>query len=429
MGSDSDDLEGSKTLIPHLSPLDALFEDEKTTVGASSSGAGDLETQKTTSIPKEVLDDISAKLGPIGALLKEFENPRSSKKIIVSKHRNSKILEQSIEISSPSTTMETKTPQDFERDLPVLLHEFAERLSAVCQNMPKGKLKDFRQLFSSFRDVEEIYQKYNPDYQTVPEEKQRRHHVKRRATVHLVQRKQREPLEKLTISSHGDTIVSSIQQSLLFQKMCTNSQLDSLDEEDKLSESSSLSSALPSLRFLRFAEESSSSSQPLPVPTPSSPPLTPGRRNIAGSSPELLVRSMNGSSSPSIPLSPRSMEPIERSSSSSKSPPVPPRLINGSPSSFRRPLPKVPQVSPQGTLPSFPPPPVPHRSRSISSPPEKKCEITTVTPLPLGSSPGSKRWASYHPQPFVSPSVIETDPSEFTSDESGVYSLLEMPER
>ena len=479
MGSDSDDLEGNKTPILYPNSSEVLSEDEKTTAGTFSSDAGDLEAQKKAAGKrKDDFDKISGNLSPIGAALKSFENPKTSPRK-KEKYKGGMGSSESFEISSPSTNMETETPQQFEDRLPDRLREFEKRFNVVRQNISSDKvekLKTFNQLYSSFEDVVAIYRTYYPDFQIVPEHELRRHYIKRRSSRNLVTNQSLDG-KKLTQDPHGDSprllrdsgrssIKLELESSPLFRERRT--------EEELHSSSDNFSPVSP-----RFTEESSSSPQPLPVPMPSSSPSLQCRQTISGGLP---VRLKNGNSSLSLiplsshlqsssgnlssssqsPLSPRLMSGSsvpsihyvspEESSSILKSPPVTPRRTEGS--SSLRPLPGAPLSSPPPpprrrtiTGSSSPSRPLPQRPLlrtlpSFDSPAEMQ-ETPPSSPLSqvlsssaeeihrsLSGSPSSlrRRMATYHTKPLILPE-IETGFPEDTSDKSDILLPLEVPDR
>ncbi|MBY0501215.1 MAG: hypothetical protein K2P93_04350 [Alphaproteobacteria bacterium] len=329
---------------------------------------------------KEVLEDVSARLGPIGALLPTFENPSSSPR---KKERHIGIRgERDIfEISSPSSSMETKSVQDFEKELPDRLREFSDRFNRVNrEKLTKKQNKDFQQLLSSFRDVEKSYRNFNPDYQSIPEEMQRRFYVKRRATIGVIQR------NKIAGSTETTVIATEHNQVITSSSLPLDAPLSSKErtEEGLLSEGLSLSSSVPP-RPLRLFE----------------------RRTH-------LQRLQNGSSSSYRPLPIPPNSAVRCSSSSTPTSPRLPRLNNGN----SRPLPVPPKPFSSSSIPSSSPPfgdssihpPVPPslppRSRSLSIPVKK------TDPLPSIPLPSSSRWASYSQHPLVSLKAHETDQSD-----------------
>lgn len=368
MPSGSDDLEESTTSRSHPNPPGALFKDGEAIVLASSSGVADPETQKTTVIPKRVLDDISAKLSPIGAIIKTFEPPEISPQSPQSPRKKEKPkgemgVRDSFEISSPSTTMETKTPQNFEESLPALLLKFSERFQKLRNGSVKDKLA-FRELYKSFTDVVKIYQNYHPDFQIVPDGMQRRHHIKRRHTMNNLSVGYKltnngdngdNGDKKLTRTAQGDLLTLSLQDSLLFQRRYASSSSEVGSSSSSSSPPSSSSSSSSSLSF-------SSSFQ--------SPPALPS----------VSPRLMHGVSLPSLPLSLPSPRPSEKSVSS-------PRLS-----------PQLPQFSGKRELP----PPVPHRLRSDLRPlPPHPRNVVSSSSRPLPQLPQSSSRESVPPPPVA----------------------------
>lgn len=321
---------------------------------------------KKNSIPKNVLENISARLGPIGALLPTFEHldvsPRKKER-----HIGVRGERDILEISNPSSNMEMKSVQEFEKELPNRLREFSDRFNAIYRKkLTKKQGRDFQQLFLSFRDIEEIYQNYNPDYQSIPEERQRRFFVKRRASINVIQR------NKVTGSPKSTPTTTESDQVIISSSLPLDALLSSKERtgEGILSVELPLSSSAPP-RPLRAFER---------ISQPATLSLTPFQRLPNGSSPSYRP----------LPIPPSS---AERSfSSSTPTSPRPPRLNNGSSTSFR-PLPAPPKPHSSSSIPSSPPPaedslmhlplppPLPPRSRSLSTPVKKDDSLSKTAAL------------------------------------------------
>jgi hypothetical protein len=363
------------TIAKHITFSDELLED------AALPSSSQVLNEK-----KEIFENISARLGPIGALLPTFEHPDRSPRR-KEKHIGVRGEKDTFEISSPSSRMQTKSVQDFEKEIPDRLREFSDRFNAVNrEKLTKKQNKAFQQLFHSFSDIEKIYQNFNPDYQPIPEEMQRRFFVKRRATIGVIQRNNRSTAptaecdQVITISSLPlDAPLSSkerTKEGILSEGFPFSSSPPPrpLRHFERISQSTTLTL----IRFQGLPNGRSPSYRPLPMP------------------PSSAERSF----SPSTPTSPRF-----------------PRLTNGSPASFR-PLPVPPTPFASSSIPlSSPasgdssthspvPPPIPPRSRSLSTPVKKDDSLPSVSPS------SNSRWASYSQHPLVSLKTPGTDQSE-----------------
>lgn len=409
------DLKEERGYIPQTNPRETLVEDEETRGVVSSSRAVDQGIQEVTFIPKDALDNISAKLSTNGATLKVLESksleiPKISPQSPRKKGKPNGEME-SFLISRPSTTMEIKTPQRFEESLPTLLLKFSERYIALRQEIPKEELRTFNQLYKSFIDVVQLYKNYYPDFNPYsgivpkdPQEDPKRYQsFMALAKIYQsyypefeflsldMQRAHYRRARSLTLGRHNSTNIEK--------------ELKSIDQGESLS-----ASIYKSPLFRRMhasSEEGSPSSSPSRFP--SVPPQPSEQRISPPQSPPVSSRLINGVSLPSLPLllhsprpsqssralphqspvshrlrsdlspsptPPRTLRPSEESVPAPQSPPVPHRLR-----SDLRPLPPLPRnvVSsssrllpqlPQSSGESVPPPPVAPRHRSLSLSPK-----------------------------------------------------------
>lgn len=137
-------------------------------------------------ISKKDLEDISARLSPLCALLNMLESKIQTKD---KKKRGSTRLEEkrgTTEISIPNTNVTMESTSDYEENFPRRLRDINKRLRVVtsmnCKKSPfsEEEKQAFPQLLQSLDDVVKIYKRSYPDFQLVPEDKQREHMKRRR---------------------------------------------------------------------------------------------------------------------------------------------------------------------------------------------------------------------------------------------------------
>lgn len=372
------DFEGESAMPSSSVPNTNTLNDsaEEMTMSSSSS-----PTLKAISVPKEILDNIAGRLSPIGSALKNFlgsppTSPQTKRESVGSstsprekrKSTKGKGRKNTLEISCPSPNNMTSTSiENYQEELPDLLREFSEKFKIVdYKSLPtRERQEQFYQLLSSFRDVEKIYQDHiNPEYCSTIEnlyndlhnitvvDTTRRFRLIRSATaLYIKEEAEKAAARKAAAEEAAHQVVGETDS-------VTNG-----TEENRLSKESSLSSSPPlSPRGYGSLPPGLFKQDPLlSTPTtspPLSPPLSPRSNRSFPSSPP--PRRPGVSENQSSASTPSLLPPQQEGPSSPRPLPVPPS--GKSPSS---------SISVSPPLSSFPPP-LPHRSRSISTPVVKK---------------------------------------------------------
>lgn len=374
------------------------------TLNDSEEGMASSSLPEVSSFHKGKLEDIAGRLSPIGSALKNFlgsppTSPQTKRESVGSstsprekrKSTKGRGRKNTLEISSPSPNNMTSTSiENYQEELPDLLREFSEKFKVVdyMSLSPRERQEQFYQLLSSFKDVEEIYKEINPEYcssleyihddlrNIIEVDNKRRFHLIRVATAPFIKEAVAEAAaaRKAAEEAAAHQVVGEV-----------GSEVDEIEgyKED------SLSSPFPSLPPLSPRGYGSlppglSKKDPILPTTPTSPPLSPrGNRSFPSSPPPMRPGLSNSESSSSVPL----LLSLQQEGGSSPRPlPVPPSEKSPSSSiSFSPPL-------------HSSPPPLPHRSRSISTPVRKMEPDASSSP---SSPPPNRRWAQYYKGPLI----------------------------